>query len=90
VDGPAVLGWAEWRALDEVNSAHHLAEALTGLIAAGVITRQPVAPLTHLLSGAMNEAALWLATSSDPDDLADTWSALARLLESLRSAGSVS
>jgi hypothetical protein len=84
VDGPAVLGWTEWRALDEATSVHHLAEALTGLVTAGVITEQPVAPLTHLLSGAMNEAALWLASSSDPKDLADTWSALSRLLESLR------
>jgi AcrR family transcriptional regulator len=86
VDGPAVLGWAEWRAMDEATSAHHLAEALTALVAADVITKQPVAPLTHLLSGAMNEAALWLASSSDPDDLADTWSALSRMLESLRTS----
>lgn len=84
IDGPAVLGWAEWRALDEENSARHLAEALTELIEAGVIERQPVAPLTHLLSGAMNEAALWLATSRGPDDLAHTWAALSRMLTALR------
>lgn len=28
VDGPAVLGWSEWRALDEAASARHLAEIL--------------------------------------------------------------
>ncbi|MDA3643998.1 TetR/AcrR family transcriptional regulator [Saccharopolyspora indica] len=84
VDGPAVLGWTEWRALDEASSAHHLTEALTALIEAGVITHQPVAPLAHLLSGAMNEAALWLAVSGHPGDLDDTWAALARMLESLR------
>ncbi|MEU4834219.1 TetR/AcrR family transcriptional regulator [Streptosporangium sp. NPDC023615] len=86
VDGPAVLGWAEWRALDEAASARHLAEALTALIDAGTIARQPVAPLTHLLSGAMNEAALWLAGSEDPEDLAATRAALSRMLESLRAA----
>ncbi|WP_456249091.1 TetR/AcrR family transcriptional regulator [Longispora urticae] len=84
VDGPAVLGWAEWRAMDEAASARHLADALTGLVDAGVIAPQPVAPLVHLLSGAMNEAALWLASSAGPGDLADTRAALGRLLQALR------
>lgn len=84
VDGPAVLGWAAWRTLDEVGSARHLAEALTALADAGVIAAQPIAPLAHLLSGAMNEAALWLAASGTPEDLTDTWTALSRLLDSLR------
>nr|WP_196467796.1 MULTISPECIES: TetR/AcrR family transcriptional regulator [Planomonospora] len=85
VEGPAVLGWSQWRAMDEANSTRHLADALTALVDAGVIAPQPVAPLVHLLSGAMNEAALWLASaSSDPDDLASTRAALGRLLEVLR------
>ncbi|MFD3521764.1 TetR/AcrR family transcriptional regulator [Streptomyces sp. NPDC058653] len=84
VDGPAVLGWTEWREMDEASSARHLKEALTTLVDEGVIAAQPVAPLAHLLSGAMNEAALWLATSDDPADLADTRAALGRLLGALR------
>ncbi|WP_329385675.1 TetR/AcrR family transcriptional regulator [Streptomyces sp. NBC_01716] len=84
VDGPAVLGWTEWREMDEASSARHLQEALTALVAEGVIAAQPVAPLAHLLSGAMNEAALWLATSEDPADPADTRAALGRLLGALR------
>ncbi|MFD3486980.1 TetR/AcrR family transcriptional regulator [Streptomyces sp. NPDC058665] len=84
VDGPAVLGWTEWREMDEASSARHLQEALTALVAEGAIAAQPVAPLAHLLSGAMNEAALWLATSEDPADLADTRAALGRLLGALR------
>jgi AcrR family transcriptional regulator len=85
VDGPAVLGWAQWRAIDEAASGRLLEEALTALVEAGVVARQPVAPLTRLLSGAMNEAALWLARSADPaGDLADTWAALTRLLTALR------
>ncbi|WP_211588952.1 TetR/AcrR family transcriptional regulator [Allorhizocola rhizosphaerae] len=84
IDGPAVLGWTEWRAMDETNSARHLADALNTLVDAGTLPRQPVAPLTHLLSGAMNEAALWLATSTRPRDLTDTQAALTRMLESLR------
>jgi AcrR family transcriptional regulator len=85
VDGPAVLGWAQWRAIDEVTSGRLLAEALTALVDAGIVVPQPVEPLTRLLSGAMNEAALWLARSPDPQrDLDDTWAALARLLAALR------
>jgi AcrR family transcriptional regulator len=84
VDGPAVLGWSEWRALDEAGAGRHLADALTGLVDAGVLPRQPVAPLAHLLSGAMNEAALWVAGTGDPDDLAAALAALTRLLDALR------
>ncbi|MET8776794.1 TetR/AcrR family transcriptional regulator [Nocardia sp. NPDC004654] len=84
IDGPAVLGWHEWRALDEANSARHLGEALRLLVDTGVLAPQPIAPLTHLLSGAMNEAALWLTTASEPDALDQTTTALRALLEGLR------
>ncbi|MEV4947953.1 TetR/AcrR family transcriptional regulator [Streptomyces sp. NPDC053755] len=66
VDAPTVLGWDEWRAMDEESSARHLAEVLTALAAAGIIADQPVEPLARLLSGAMNEAALWIARGGDP------------------------
>ncbi|AXB43735.1 TetR/AcrR family transcriptional regulator [Amycolatopsis albispora] len=85
VDAPAVLGWETWRELDATASMRHLAEALTRLIDDGVLVRQPVAPLAHLLSGAMNEAAAWLAGSAEPArDLADTVAALTRMLESMK------
>ncbi|QFG23050.1 TetR/AcrR family transcriptional regulator [Actinomadura sp. WMMB 499] len=85
VDGPAVLGWSEWRAMDEAASARHLTDALTGLVERGTIAPRPVEPLARLLSGAMNEAALWLAGSARPDrDLDDAWAALARMLEAFR------
>ncbi|MFJ7272020.1 hypothetical protein ACIQV3_36220 [Streptomyces sp. NPDC099050] len=86
VDGPAVLGWSQWRAMDEAASARHLTDALSSLIDARITTPQPVAPLVHLLSGAMNEAALWLASSSDPEDLDHTKAALTQLLQALRAA----
>jgi AcrR family transcriptional regulator len=86
IDGPAVLGWTRWRALDEAHSARHLTEALAVLIEIGVIAPQPVAPLSRLLSGAMNEAALWLAASGRPQDMADTLAALDRMLAALRVA----
>ncbi|WP_282793493.1 TetR/AcrR family transcriptional regulator [Streptomyces sp. CC224B] len=84
IDGPAVLGWSDWRAMDEAASARHLTEALAVLVEGEAIPAQPVAPLARLLSGAMNEAALWLASSTDPEDLAHTRAALDRMLRALR------
>ncbi|MFI6414563.1 TetR/AcrR family transcriptional regulator [Streptomyces sp. NPDC050585] len=81
VDAPTVLGWDEWRTMDEESSARHLAEALTALTAAGIIADQPVEPLARLLSGAMNEAALWIARGGDPRAAGQ---ALDRLLAGLR------
>ncbi|MFE6331676.1 TetR/AcrR family transcriptional regulator [Streptomyces sp. NPDC057798] len=84
VDAPAVLGWEEWRAMDEESSARHLTEALQDLVNAGIIPEQPVQPLARLLSGAMNEAALWLARTADPHALKQTEQALDHLLNGLR------
>ncbi|ONI81639.1 TetR family transcriptional regulator [Actinosynnema sp. ALI-1.44] len=85
VDGPAVIGWQDWRALDKESSARHLAEALTALVTDGIIADKPVEPMARLLSGAMNEAAVWLAHSPDPaTDLAATMAALEPMIESLR------
>ncbi|MBV1941447.1 TetR/AcrR family transcriptional regulator [Streptomyces sp. BV286] len=84
VDAPTTLGWDEWRAMDEESSARHLTEALQALVEAGIIDDQPVEPLARLLSGAMNEAVLWLARSGDPQARSQTEMALDRLLNGLR------
>lgn len=84
IDAPAVLDWNEWRAMDEAASGRLLADVLTQLTAERILPPQPVAPLTRLLSGAMNEAALWLAQSATPADLPATVEALHRLLVGLR------
>ncbi|NED94733.1 TetR/AcrR family transcriptional regulator [Phytoactinopolyspora alkaliphila] len=85
IDAPSVLGWGVWRELDATTSMQHLQEALQVLIDDGTIPDQPVLPVVHLLSGAMNEAALWLARSANREhDLAHTMTALERMLESLR------
>ena len=62
IDGPAALGWAEWRRLDAEGPERELR---TGLREAGV-SSDLAGPLTSALSGAMNELALWLAAR--PDD----------------------
>lgn len=87
VDGPAVLGWSRWRLLDEESSGRHLSAALAELVADGTISPRPVEPLARLLSGAMNEAALWLVgdgTGLDVDRFEETTRQLDDLLLALR------
>ena len=66
VDGPAVLGWERWR---EVGMRHGfgLVTGLLGeLIEAGAIPAQPIEPVAHVLIGALDEAALYIAQAADP------------------------
>ena len=62
IDAPAVLGWTRWRELDAAASGRELREAVEAL---GTVRPELVDALTQQLSGAMNEAALWLADAGD-------------------------
>ena len=85
IDAPSVLGWSLWREMDAQYSMKSLREALSDLIAQGQLPQLPLHALTHLLSGAMNEAALWIAQSEDSENaLAEATHALKYLLTSLR------
>ena len=66
VDAPSVLGWQEWREIDERYGLGLVAAALEGAMEAGEIARQPVKPLAHLLLGAMGEAGMLIANAEDP------------------------
>lgn len=84
-DAPAVLGWSVWRALDAEHSMRSLRAVLEALAAAGQLSPLPLDALTHLLSGAMNEAALWIAQSPDSEQaLSEASTALDHLLAGLR------
>jgi len=85
LDAPAVLGWQTWRRIDAEQSGRLLEAMLVILVEQGEIKPLPIAALTHLLSGAMNEAALWIAQSRDPRQaLAEAVITLETLLLSLR------
>lgn len=60
IDAPAVFGWEEWRRLDAENSVVHLRAALADVGVPGDL----LDATTAQLSGAMNEAALWIAQQS--------------------------
>lgn len=85
IDAPAVVGWSLWRELDAQNSMKSLREGLASLMTQGQLPHIPLDALTHLLSGAMNEAALWIAQSDEPQTtLNEATEALKYLLNSLR------
>ena len=85
IDAPAVLGWDIWRRVDATYGLGPLKEGLTALLDAGLIKSQPLDALAHLLSGAMNEAALWITQSENqPQALEEAMSTLEMLLQGLR------
>lgn len=66
LDAPSALGWARWRAIDSENAMGALRQGVTAATAALPTKRRLSAEaLTYLLSGALNEAALWLAEAED-------------------------
>jgi len=65
-DAPAVLGWSEWREIDERYGLGLLKAALGGAVDAGVLRPGPLDALSHLLLGALSEAAFMVAEADDP------------------------
>ncbi len=61
IDGPSVLGLAEWRRIDHLFGRDRLLPFLEHLVATGVITVPSVLAFVHQLTGAMNEATFWIA-----------------------------
>jgi AcrR family transcriptional regulator len=66
IDGPAVLGMSEWIATQSrlrielgEHVLHHVADA-------GLVAREMVPALAHLLSGAFRQGVLQIAASEDP------------------------
>ncbi|HJQ84017.1 MAG TPA: helix-turn-helix domain-containing protein [Candidatus Binatia bacterium] len=86
-DGPSVLGWDEWRRIDGQYALAMVRTVLEANIAAGNLAAQPVEPLSHLLVGAINEAALAVAAAPDVEAARTEFgAAIERVLDSLRRA----
>lgn len=65
IDGPAVLGWQEWRALEESYGLGALRALLDLAVSEGSLPAQPIEALAHMLLAAIDEAALYIANASD-------------------------
>ncbi|OBF91790.1 TetR family transcriptional regulator [Mycobacterium sp. 852002-51163_SCH5372311] len=66
LDAPAVLGWAGFRDVAQRYSLGMTEQLLTEAIRAGQLVRQPVRPLATVMIGALDEAAMAIATAEDP------------------------
>ena len=82
LDGPAVLGIEEWRAIIEEYTLGVVRHMLSTAMEAGELRTAPADGLAHLMLGALNEAGMVIAAGGDRDE---TGAALRVLLEGLRS-----
>lgn len=60
VDGPAALGWDDWREIDDRYAGATLREGLDAGMKAGVLRPLPLDEITNMLGAAFTEAALGL------------------------------
>ncbi len=85
LDGPSVLGWEGWRAIEEKYGLALVEAGLGTAMAQGFIPQQPVTPLARLLLAAVNEAGLTIARAPDQTAArAEVGTALRRVLDGLR------
>lgn len=67
LDAPSVLGWDRWREIAAEHGLGLIEASLQAAIDAGAIASQPVRPLSHVLMGALDEAAMLVARADDPE-----------------------
>ena len=71
VDAPTVLGQQAWREIATRYGLGLAVQLLHDAVEAQLILPQPVEPLAHVLLGAADEAALYAASATDPDQARD-------------------
>ncbi len=85
IDAPAVLGWEQYRQIDDEHYLAGVVALLEAAVQSGAISRQPVAPLARIIMGAMHEATMVVAHA--PDQLKarrEVSEVITRLLNGLR------
>ena len=85
LDAPSVLGWGTWREIDAAYGFGLLRRGLEAAMEAGIVERQAVDVLAHLLLGALDEAAMMIAHAKNARRArAEVGAGLVRVLEGLR------
>jgi AcrR family transcriptional regulator len=88
VDAPGVLGWEEWRRVSERYGLGLIVAGIGAAIDEGSMAEQPVDPIAHLLLGALNEGAMYVARAEQPERARrETLDALRAMLSSLARYG---
>lgn len=68
IDAPAVLGWEQWRAVGVKYGLGVIEAMLAQAVAEGAIPDQPARATAHVLLGALDEAALYVARASNAEE----------------------
>lgn len=66
LDAPSVLGWERFREIGMRYALGLVETVLVSAMEAGQLTPRPSRPLAHVLIGALDEAALYVARAPDP------------------------
>ena len=67
IDAPSVLGWEQWRAMEERHALGLIRAVLQEVANEGNLRPDLVGTLAHVLLAAVNEVALLVARSDDQD-----------------------
>jgi len=84
LDAPSVLGWPAFRDVAQRYSLGMTEQLLTEAVRASQLAPQPMRPLAHILIGALDEAAMVIATADDPKRARrETGEVLHRLIDAM-------
>lgn len=84
LDAPNVLGWDGFRDVAQRYSLGMTEQLLSEAIRAGQLPQQPVRALAHVLIGALDEAAMLVATAADREQTrAEVSTVVHRLLDAM-------
>jgi AcrR family transcriptional regulator len=67
IDAPSVLGWQQWRAMEEAHALGLMKAALAEVASEGRLPNDLVNMFAHTLLASVNEVALLVARADDPD-----------------------
>jgi AcrR family transcriptional regulator len=67
IDGPSVLGWERWRAMEERHALGLIRAVLQVIADEGHLPQDMVGTLAHVLLASVNEVALLVARSDDKE-----------------------
>ena len=82
LDAPEALGWQRWRDAGDPYGRMLIEAGLADAMAKGALPEQPVRPLGHVISGALEAGVQYAAHQPDPDAaLGEVRAALVRMLE---------
>jgi AcrR family transcriptional regulator len=67
IDAPSVLGWERWRAMEERHALGGIRLVLQAAAGEGLLRPELVGTMAHVLLASVNEVALLVARSDDPE-----------------------